>query len=146
MAGRPRFKPTKPQRDRVKLLKAMGWSNERIAAQVLDKKGKPICRNTLETVFASELLHGADAKRVENIEAMQRAAMKGNASAGKWLDEKYAAGRAAEQLEGRESPASQPRPEQPAAEKPGKKELRQEAAGRVTGKFAPPPPPPPTKH
>ena len=61
----------------------MGWSNERIAEQIL-VKGKAIARNTLEDRFANELQLGAHAKRLENIEAMERAAKKGNASAGKW--------------------------------------------------------------
>jgi folate-binding Fe-S cluster repair protein YgfZ len=140
MTGRPRFKPTKQQRDRVKLLKAMGWSNERIAAQIL-VKGKPIARNTLEDRFADDLQFGADAKRLENIEAMEKAAKKGNASAGKWLAERYDAARAAEQVDARAQTAG-PAPRQ---EKLGKKEARHEAANRVTGKFAPPPPPA-TKH
>ena len=123
------------------MLEAMGWSNERIAEQIL-VKGKAIARNTLEDRFANELQLGAHAKRLENIEAMERAAKKGNASAGKWLAERYDAARAAEQLAGRGqvAPNHAPRPE-----KPGKKEAQREAAARVIGKFERPPPPP-TKH
>jgi len=76
MAGRPRFKPTPKQRNRVKLLKADGWSNERIAAQI------GISPDTLAIAFVEEIQFGADAKRLEIIEAMERAATKGNASTG----------------------------------------------------------------
>ena len=124
--GRPRFKPTKAQRDRVKLLKADGWSNERIAAQL------GISRNTLEQALAAELEFGSDAKRVELLEAMEKAAKKGNASAGKWLADRYDVARAAHQVEQREEPRPQVL---------GKKEQRQEAAEKVAGKFAPPSPP-----
>lgn len=143
MTGRPRFQPTKAQRDRVKLLKAMGWSNERIAAQIL-VKGKPIARNTLEDRFADELQFGADAKRLENLESMEKAAKKGNASAGKWLAERYDAARAAEHLATRGQPATQPT--EPKEERLGKKEAKQQAAHQVTGKFAPPPAPKPKLH
>lgn len=130
MAGRPRFQPTAKQRERVKLLKADGWSNERIAAQI------GIAHDTLAAAFKSEIEFGADAKRIELIEAMERAAKKGNASAGKWLHDRFAAAGAAQQLVNRERPA-----EGPKAEKLGKREERQQAAEKVRGKFAPPAPP-----
>lgn len=123
MAGRPRYKPTKPQRDRVKLLRADGWSIERIAAQL------GIAHTTLMSAFASEIEFGADAKRIELIEAMQAAAKKGNASAGKWLHDRFDLARAARQVDERALPA---------APKLGKKELQQEAATKVGGKYAPP--------
>lgn len=141
MTGRPRFTPTRAQRERVKLLKAFGWSNERIAA-LIGPKG--ISRNTLEAAFAAELEFGADAKRLENMEAMEKAAKKGNASAGKWLAERFDAARASAHLDeraGLQAPAAPAPKEEPL----GKKQLRQKAAERVTGKFAPPPPPA-TKH
>ena len=130
--GRPKFKPTAKQRDRVKLLKADGWSNERIAAQLGVDPG------TLAVAFASEIEFGADAKRIEVIEAMQAAAKKGNASAGKWLHDRFATARAAEQVASREMPAAAP---EPRPEKLGKKQLQKEAAGKVGGKFAVPEPP-----
>lgn len=83
MTGRPPFKPTAPQRNRVKLLKAAGWSNERIAAQM------EISRNTLEDRFAAELEFGADAKRLEVMENLLRASKRGNASASKQLLERF---------------------------------------------------------
>lgn len=130
MAGRPRFKPTSKQRERVKLLKAVGWSNERIAAQI------GISPDTLASAFANEIQFGADAKRIENIEAMEKAAKKGNASAGKWLHEQFAAAKASEQLGARETASPEVKPP-----KLGKKDQQQEAAGRVAGIFAPPAPP-----
>lgn len=133
MAGRPSFKPTKAQRERVKLLKADGWSNERIARNL------GIARNTLELHFAGELSDGADLKSAEILTAMEKAAKSGNVSAGKWLHERFAQARAARELENR---ASAPAPaEEERHEKLGKKEEKLNAAKAITGKFAPPPPP-----
>ncbi|CAB4167428.1 hypothetical protein UFOVP860_19 [uncultured Caudovirales phage] len=132
MAGRPRFKPTKKQRERVKLLKADGWSNERIAAQLT------ISRNTLEAAFATELELGADAKRVENLEAAEAAAKKGNASAIKWLAGRFDLARVAHQGVSLESPAET---EEARSPKLGKKEQQQRDATKIAGKFAPPEPP-----
>ena len=129
MAGRPRFKPTPKQRERVKLLKADGWSNERIAAQLGVDPG------TLAAAFANEIQFGADAKRLELIEAMERAAKKGNASAGKWLHDRYAAASAAHQLEERATPSEPVAAKAPA---PGKKQLQNQAAKRVGGKYEAP--------
>ena len=81
MAGRPRLKPTAKQRNRVSLMKAAGWSNERIAAQI------EIARNTLELHFAKELEFGADRKRLELMEHLEAASKKRNASASKQLIE-----------------------------------------------------------
>lgn len=132
MAGRPRFKPKPKQRERVKLLKADGWSNERIAAQLA------ISRNTLEAAFALELEFGADAKRVENLEAAEKAAKKGNASAIKWLAGRFDLARVAHQVAARESPAEN---EEARSPKLGKKEQQQRDATKIAGKFAPPEPP-----
>lgn len=79
MTGRPRFKPTKAQRNRVKLMKAAGWSNERIAAQI------GVARNTLEKALAAELEFGADSKKLQVMENLEKASGKGNASASKQL-------------------------------------------------------------
>lgn len=83
MAGRPRFKPTAKQRERVKLLKADGWSNDRIAAQI------GVSRNTLEAALAAELEFGADAKRMEVLENLAVASKKGNASASRLLIDRF---------------------------------------------------------
>lgn len=130
--GRPAFKATKPLRDRVKLLKADGWSNDRIARQL------GIARNTLEKKFAEELEFGADAKRVEILEAADKAAKKGNATMIKWLADRRDVARAAEQVADREAPSAAA-PLKPPAK--GKKEIQQQAAEEITGKFAPPSPP-----
>lgn len=79
MTGRPAFKPTKAQRNRVKLMKAAGWSNERIAAQI------GVSRNTLEKALAAELEFGADSKKLQVMENLEKASEKGNASASKQL-------------------------------------------------------------
>ncbi len=124
--ARPRFKPTAKQRDRVKLCKADGWSNDRIARQL------GISRPTLEQYFAEEIEFGADAKRIELIEAMDAAAKKGNASAGKWLHERFDAARAAPLTEQGEQ-APQP------GKKPGRVNKRDElkaAADSVGGIYA----------
>lgn len=127
--ARPRFQPTTKQRERVKLLKADGWSNERIAVQL------GIDPATLAIHFKSEIEFGADAKRIELIEAMERAAKKGNASAGKWLHDRFTTARAAEQVASRELPAEA---EEPKPVKRGKKEMQAEAASKVSGKYATP--------
>lgn len=81
MAGRPPFKPTKEQRSDVELLKADGWSNERIALQLR------ISRPTLEAHFADELQYGADSVRLENLKNLRKMAKK-NASAAKQLNDR----------------------------------------------------------
>lgn len=83
MTGRPRFKPTGAQRSSVKLMKADGWSNERIAAQL------GISRNTLESSLAAELQYGADSKKLEWMQNLEKASKKGNASASKQLLDRY---------------------------------------------------------
>ena len=130
--GRPKFHPTKNQRDRVMRLRADGWSQERIARRIGIDVG------TLTLHFADELEHGADVKREELLEHADKAARKGNATLIKWLHERQTAAAAAEQLRHRESA---PAPAEPKASKLGKKDERQQAAEKVGGKYAPPPPP-----
>lgn len=135
MAGRPRFKPTKVQRERVKLLKADGWQNDRIARHL------GIARNTLEAAFAEEIEFGLDVKQAELLASADKAAKKGNATMIKWLADRRDAARAAAQVAGREQ---QPASTQSTEAKPppkGKKELAQQSAEDVSGKFAPPAPP-----
>lgn len=79
--ARPRFKPTKAQQADVEIMKADGWSNERIALQLR------IARNTLEQYFADQLQYGADLVRLENLRNVRRMAKK-NASAAKQLNDR----------------------------------------------------------
>lgn len=137
--GRPKFKPTAPQRNRVKLMRADGWSKERIARQI------GVDADTLVKHFAEELEYGADQKRLELIEAAEKGAKKGNASLIKWLTDRHDAARAAHQLEERGRPSAEPVAPAPVPPK-GKKEQRQEAANKVTGKYATPPSPPVKLH
>jgi hypothetical protein len=73
------FKPTTAQRDQVMLLKAVGMSEEAIAASL------NICRLTLRNHFADELLHGHARKSAENYARLQKAAKAGNVTAMKFL-------------------------------------------------------------
>lgn len=131
--GRPPRKWTKPDRDRVMRLRADGWSIERIARLLKTD------HETLRKHFAEELEHGADIKTDALLEYAERSAKKGSQASIKWLSERYGAATAARQLEARGNAPIAPPVEKPP--KLGKKELQQEAAGKVGGKFAPPPPP-----
>ncbi|SMP32129.1 hypothetical protein [Shimia sagamensis] len=54
--GRPAFEWTEENSNKVSMLLAMGWSNDRIAGCVLDPRtGKPISVPTLKRHFRSEL-------------------------------------------------------------------------------------------
>lgn len=54
--GRPPFEWTEENSNKVSMLLAMGWSNERIAGCVLDPRtGKPISVPTLKRHFRAEL-------------------------------------------------------------------------------------------
>ncbi len=75
VGGRPEYAPTKAIRKRVAIAAGAGMSHEEIAI------GLGISRPTLEKHFEYELSHGAYAKRLEVLEAMHKAAAKGNVSA-----------------------------------------------------------------
>lgn len=120
MSQGKQFEPTEDDRERVSLLKADGWSNERIAKQL------GIARNTLEKVFTEELATGGDKVRSQVLAAMMEAAKRGSATAGRMLIERFAAAEAGTPI---------------MSGKIGKKAEKQAAAERVEGKFAPPPPP-----
>lgn len=54
--GRPPFERTKENALKVSMLLAMGWTNDRIAKNILDPRtGKPISTPTLKRHFRSEL-------------------------------------------------------------------------------------------
>lgn len=134
--GRPARKVKAGEPDRVMRLRAIGWSIERIARLLKTD------HETLSRLFSEELEHGADIKTDALLTYAERSAKKGSQASIKWLAERYDAARAARQLEER---AHQPTPAaEEKAPKLGKKELQQEAATKVGGKFAPPSPP--TRH
>lgn len=76
-SGRPPFKPTPAQRRKVAIAAAGGMAHEEIAVAL------GICRNTLTKHFEKELSVGAHQKRMDVLEAMARAALKGNVAAAK---------------------------------------------------------------
>lgn len=79
MTGRPPFNPTPALRKDVRLMKADGWADDRIALRL------GISRTTLLKHFGTELALGADIERLETLRDLKRAARKGNASAIKML-------------------------------------------------------------
>jgi len=91
--GRPTFKPTKPQRDKVKLL--IGFMSEVAIASVLS-----IDHKTLRKHFAFELENGRAITVAENLARLKKAAKAGNVTAMKYLDSKLDL-----------APEKQPRPE-----------------------------------
>lgn len=109
----PAFKVTAAKRKSVELMKADGWSDERIAAQL------GCSRPTLLKYFAHELEFGADKVRLEQLANLRRASRRGNVAAGKALLARAdvipgGAGR------GDEDPAGEDAPKAPAL---GKKEI-----------------------
>jgi len=129
--GRPEFKPTGPQRDRVKMLRADGWRTERIARDLGIDPG------TLQKHFAEELEHGADISRAALLDLAWKGARKGNATLIKWLSDQQKTRQAALELEKRgELPADLAA--EPKSPKPGKKELQKEAATKVKGIYETP--------
>jgi hypothetical protein len=76
------YKPTTRDKDRVQLMRANGWIEERIA-QVLR-----ISIPTLRKHFAIDLLYGADIKIAQVMEHLFEASKKHNAGASRYLLEK----------------------------------------------------------
>lgn len=77
--SRASFKATAAMRKSVELMKADGWSDERIAAQL------GCSRPTLLKHFANELEFGADKVRREQLANLAKASRKGNVAAAKAL-------------------------------------------------------------
>lgn len=76
-AGRPEFKATAEQRERVEILIGGGMAIEEIAAAL------NLSKNTLKKHFGIELRMGRSKKRAEVLEAMYNSAKGGNVSAQK---------------------------------------------------------------
>ena len=126
--GRPPYKATKHQRDRVMRLKAGGWGKRRIARRLC------IDVNTLNKHFAQALEHAADTKREELLHLAEKGARRGNAILIIWLYERSHAALSTKQLDARST-------SQPKRPKLGKKAEREQAAAKVGGIYAPPAPP-----
>lgn len=106
--GRPEFVATDEDREKVRVLKAGGMSNEAIAEAI------GISEPTLRKHFSFDLEMGAAKVTADILMARYRAAMGGNVTAqNKWLD---TAG------------ALPPKPRRKAEPKPGKKEVAQAEA------------------
>ena len=120
-SGRPEYAPTDDEREKVRVLKAGGMSNEAIAEAV------GISEPTLRKHFSSELDRGTAKVRADLLMARYRSAMGGNVAAQNKMIEQIAAS----QAQDRKSP-------KPKAEKLGKKQEQKIAAQNVGGRFAPP--------
>jgi hypothetical protein len=124
--GRPAFQVTEKDRNKIKLLLALGWSNQRVA-NALD-----ISAATLKRYFRAELAK-RDAMRdrldARRIEVMADEAFKGNTSAMRTLGALIDRSDAMERVRN----IGEPKPENEAkAEAPGKKVLKQVgAAGAI---------------
>lgn len=75
--ARPPFEPTDEQRRRVSIAAGGGMSHEEIALAI------GISKPTLEKYFEAELSTAAYERRIEVLEAMHSAALKGNVTAQK---------------------------------------------------------------
>lgn len=131
--GRPEYEVTEEKRNKVMMLLAAGWTNERIAGAM------DITQPTLRKYFISELKIRDVA--LDRLEAQQMSmlfahAQDGNVTAIKELRsiiEKLRAAEADRKFDG------QARPSEQGKSKPlGKKEAEQQAADDVTGIFQPP--------
>lgn len=113
--GKPPYEPKAADRHNVELMKADGWSDDRIAHRL------GISRPTLLKYFDDELQYGLDSQRLRVLGYLDVAASKGNASAAKMLMGIMDAAQGIGVVEG-----DQPRP---ARVRPaGKKEVEHEAA------------------
>lgn len=132
--GRPSFKPTRANRDKVCELLSVEMTQEDIARVI----GCTV--PTLRKHFREELKTGAAVKRAEVIGMLYVTAKKGNASAQRHLEAmtRVSTAAAAMRARGEETTgAGASAPE----EKLGKKAAAKAAAGKVEGTFAPAAPP-----
>lgn len=122
-SGRPEFAPTDEDREKVRVLKAGGMSNEAIAEVI------GISEPTLRKHFSLELDRATAKVRAELLMARYRSAMGGNVSAQNKMIEQVAA-IDAQNKRAPDAPEKKP--------KLGKKEELRQAAESIDGKFAPP--------
>ncbi len=122
-SGRPEFAPTDDEREKVRVLKACGMSNEAIAEVI------GISEPTLRKHFSYEIDIATAKVRADMIMARYHAAKGGNVQAQNKMIEQVSA----VDVQGRRAP------DRPAKEpKLGKKEEQQMAAEKVGGRFATP--------
>ena len=127
--GRPPFERTEENANRVSMLLAMGWSNDRIAGCILDPRtGKPISVPTLKRHFRAELQVREVAR--DQLVARQlmmafQAAESGNVGAMRLFDQLREKN---DRLLADAKLGDRPRDAKPKPEKLGKKELSAEQA------------------
>jgi hypothetical protein len=114
VGGRPPHKPTDESRRRVSIGAGGGMTHAEIAVAL------GIAKNTLEKHYEAELSEGAYLRRLEALEAMHGAAVKGNVTAQRAYLERMPQ----LVLPPMPTPAEDPKPQQ----KLGKKELAQAEA------------------
>ncbi|MHC3940213.1 hypothetical protein [Paenochrobactrum sp. BZR 201-1] len=125
-SGRREFVPTDEDREKARVLKAGGMSNEAIAEVI------GISEPTLRKHFILELDRATAKVRADLLMARYRSAMGGNVSAQNKMIEQVSANDALQRL------APEKQEKKP---KLGKKEEQILAAQSIGGKFAPPAPP-----
>ncbi len=125
--GRPPFEWTQENSDKINMLLAIGWANERIAGCVLDPRtGKPVSIPTLKRYFRSELAirnQKRDQLVAKQVMVAAEQAFNGNVGAMRFLQvliEKNDLVLAEAAFTGKR--------DKPAAEKLGKKEISTQAA------------------
>ena len=131
--GRPAFERTEENANKVSMLLALGWSNERIRGCILNPKtGKPISESTLTRYFRPELTardYARDQMEARRFERVWQQAEAGNVGAERLLGKMIE--RNDMMIYGRridEAQKPKPKTEQPRAEKLGKKEQQHQAA------------------
>lgn len=122
-SGRPEFAPTDEDREKVRVLKAGGMTNEAIAEVI------GVSEPTLRKHFSYELDIATAKVRADLLMARYRAAMGGNVQAQNKMIEQVSAN-AAQRKVSPEKDEKKP--------KLGKKEEQKLAAENVEGAFAPP--------
>nr|WP_278376612.1 AraC family transcriptional regulator [Brucella anthropi] len=122
-SGRPEFAPTDEDREKVRVLKAGGMTNEAIAEVI------GVSEPTLRKHFSYELDIATAKVRADLLMARYRAAMGGNVQAQNKMIEQVSANAAQRKI------APEKEEKKP---KLGKKEEQKLAAENVEGAFAPP--------